>query len=191
MINTKPASILALVFSVLISPNLIDNSQGQRISELPLDKSIERDGISLHFPSDWKELAIENENQLIRISSPDGNSFITINRYDSGPLNEVLTKRVNEFVKYLPGIEFYNIEVNSDPFESRTIQSQYIIQGGSIEEDNNSKLLHYEKGHVMNDHPFMITLYYAGLDESYYNNSPIADSIIESLKIDPQALDNY
>ncbi|MDW3605302.1 MAG: hypothetical protein QOK67_09700 [Nitrososphaeraceae archaeon] len=187
MINTIPASILALVFAVLISPNFIDNSQGQRTDDLPLDKSIERDGISLHFPSDWKELAIENENQLIRISSPDGNSFITINRYDSGPLNEVLTKRVNEFVKYLPGIEFYNIEVNSDPFESKTIQSQYIIQGGSIEEDNNSKLLHYEKGHVMNDHPLMITLYYAGLDESYYNNSPIADSIIESLKIDLQA----
>ena len=123
MINTIPASILALVFAVLISPNFIDNSQGQRISDLPLDKSIERDGISLHFPSDWKELATENENQLIRISSPDGNSFITINRYDSGLINEVLTKRVNEFVKYLPGIEFYNIEVNSDPFESKTIQS--------------------------------------------------------------------
>lgn len=187
MINTIPVSILVLAFAVLISPNFIDNSQGQRINDLPLDKSIERDGISLHFPFDWKELATENENQLIRISSPDGNSFITINRYDSGPLNEVLTKRVNEFVKYLPGIEFYNIEVNSDPFESKTIQSQYIIQGGSIEEDNNSKLLHYEKGHIINDHPFMITLYYAGLDESYYNNSPIADSIIESLKIDPQA----
>ena len=187
MTSTILVSILALVFVVLISPNFLDKSQGQSTDDLLLDKSIEREGISLHFPFDWKKLVTENENQLIRISSPDGNSFITINRYDSGPLNEVLTKRVNEFVKYLPGIEFYNIEVNSDPFESKTIQSQYIIQGGSIEEDNNSKLLHYEKGHVINDHPFMITLYYAGLDESYYNNSPIADSIIESLKIDPQA----
>ncbi len=94
---------------------------------------------------------------------------------------------MNEFVKYLPGIEFYNIEVISNPFEFKTIQSQYIIQAGSIEEDNNSKLLHYEKGYVMNDHPLMITLYYAGSDESYYNNIPIADSIIESLNIDPQA----
>jgi hypothetical protein len=49
------------------------------------------------------------------------------------------------------------------------------------------KLLHYEKGYLMDNYPLMITLYYAGLDESYYNNSPIADSIIESLKIDPQA----
>jgi hypothetical protein len=94
---------------------------------------------------------------------------------------------VNEFVKYLPGIEFYNIEVNSNPLEFKNIQSQYIIQAGSIEEDNNLKLLHYEKGYMMDDHPLMITLYYAGLDESYYNNSAIADSIIESLKIDPQA----
>ena len=94
---------------------------------------------------------------------------------------------MNEFVKYLAGIEFYNIEVNSNPVEFNTIQTQYIIQGGSIAEDDNSKLLHYEKGYVMNDHPLMISLYYAGLDESYYNNSPVADSIIESLKIDPQA----
>jgi hypothetical protein len=187
MINTILVSILALVFTVLISPNFIDSSQGQVIGDLPLDKSIERAGISLHFPSDWKELVTENENQLVRISSSDGNSFITINRYDSGPINEVLTKRVNEFVKYLPGIEFYNIEVNSNPFEFKNIQSQYIIQAGSIEEDNNLKLLHYEKGYLMDNHPLMITLYYAGLDESYYNNSPIADSIIESLKIDPQA----
>ena len=98
---------------------------------------------------------------------------------------------MNEFVKYLPGIEFYNIEVNSTPVEFSTIQTRYIIQGGSIAEDGNSKLLHYEKGYVMNDHPLMITLYYAGLDESYYNNSPIADSIIESLKIDPKHLDNH
>lgn len=90
-------------------------------------------------------------------------------------------------LKYLPGIEFYNIEVNSNPFEFKNIQSQYIIQAGSIEEDNNLKLLHYEKGYLMDNYPLMITLYYAGLDESYYNNSPIADSIIESLKIDPQA----
>ena len=186
MINTILVSILALVFTVLISPNFIDSSQGQVIGELPLDKSIERAGISLHFPSDWKELVTENENQLVRISSSDGNSFITINRYDSGPINEVLTKRVNEFVKYLPGIEFYNIEVSSDPFESRTIQSQYIIQASSNEENSNSKLLHYEKGYVMDNHPLMITIYFAGLDESYYNNSPTADSIIESLKIDPQ-----
>ena len=100
--------------------------------------------------------------RLIRISSSDGNSFITINRYDSGPISEVLTKRVNEFVKYLPGIEFYNIEVNSNPLEFKNIQSQYIIQDGSIEEDTNSKLLHYEKGYVMHNHPLMITLYYAG-----------------------------
>lgn len=97
MINTILVSILALVFTVLISPNFIDSSQGQVIGDLPLDKSIERAGISLHFPSDWKELVTENENQLVRISSSDGNSFITINRYDSGPINEVLTKRVNEF----------------------------------------------------------------------------------------------
>ena len=181
------ASILALVFAVLISPNFLDNSQGQITGDLPLDKSIEREGISLHFPSDWKELVTENENQLIRISSSDGHSFITINRYDSGPINEGLTKRVNEFVKYLPGIEFYNIEVNSNPLEFKTIQSQYIIQAGSIEKDNNLKLLHYEKGYMMDDHPLMITLYYAGSNESYYNNSPIADSIIESLKINPQA----
>lgn len=187
MTSTILVSILALVFVVLISPNFLDKSQGQRTADLPLDKSIEREGISLHFPFDWKELVTENENQLIRISSPDGNSFITINRYDSGPINEVLTKRVNEFIKYLPGIEFYNIEVNSNPLELKDIQSQYIIQAGSIEEDdNNLKLLHYEKGYAMDDHPLMITLYYAGLDESYYNNSPIADSIIESLKIDPQ-----
>lgn len=180
-------SISALVFAVLISPNFIDNSQGQITDNSLGDKSIEREGISLQFPSDWKELAIENENQLIRISSSDGNSFITINRYDSGPINEVLAKRVNEFVKYLPGIEFYNIEVNSNGFELKTIQSQYIIQAGSIEEDNNSKLLHYEKGYMMQNSPFMITLYYAGLDKSYYDNSSIADTIIESLKIDPQA----
>ena len=61
MINTIPISILALVFAILISPNFIDNSQGQRISDLPLDKSIERDGISLHFPSDWKELVTKKE----------------------------------------------------------------------------------------------------------------------------------
>lgn len=187
MINTILVSILALVFAVLISPNFLDNSQGQRTGDLPLDKSIEREGISLRFPSDWKELATENENQLIKISSSDGNSFITINRYDSGPISEVLTKRVNEFVKYLPGIEFYNIEVNSNPLEFKNIQSQFIIPAGSIEEDTNSKLLHYEKGYVMHNHPLMITLYYADLDESYYNNSPIADSIIESLKINPQA----
>ena len=186
MKSTILVSILALVFAVLISPNFLDNSQGQITGDLPLDKSIEREGISLHFPSDWKELVTENENQLIRISSSDGHSFITINRYDSGPINEVLTKRVNEFVKYLPGIEFYNIEVNSNPFEFKTIQSQYIIQAGSIEEDNNSKLLHYEKGYMNQNSPFMITLYYAGLDKSYYNNSPIADGITGSLKIDPQ-----
>ena len=39
----------------------------------------------------------------------------------------------------------------------------------------------------MHNSPLMITLYFAGLDESYYNNSPIANSIVESLKIDPQA----
>jgi hypothetical protein len=187
MKSAIPISIVALVFAILISPNLVNNSQGQFQDSLSLDKTIEREGISFHIPYDWKELITENENQIIRISSPDGSSFITINRYDSGPINEVLTKRVNEFVKYLPGIEFYNIEVNSDPFESRTIQSQYIIQGSSNDTDNNSKLLHYEKGYIMNDHPSMITLYYAGLEESYYNNSPTADSIIESLKIDPQA----
>ena len=188
MISTIIASILALVFTVLISPNFLDNSQGQITGgDLPLDKSIEREGVSLHFPADWKELATENENQLIRISSSDGNSFIIISRYDSGPINEVLTKRVNEFVKYLPGIEFYDIEVNSDPLEFKTIQSQYIIQAGSIEEDNNLKLLHYEKGYMMQNGPLLITLYYAGSDESYYNNSSIADSIIESLTIDPQA----
>jgi hypothetical protein len=187
MTGTILVSILALVFAVLISANFLDNSQEQITGDLSLYKSIEREGISIHFPSDWKELATENENQLIRISSSDGNSFITINRYDSGPINEVLTKRVNEFVKYLPGIEFYNIEVNSNPLEFKTIQSQYIIQAGSIQEENNSKLLHYEKGYMMHNSPLMITLYYAGLDESYYNNSPIADSIIESLKIDPQA----
>lgn len=179
--------IVALVFAILISPNLVNNSQGQFQDNLSLDKIIEREGISLHIPYDWKELITDNENQIIRISSPDKSSFITINRYDSGPINEVLTKRVNEFVKYLPGIVFYNIEVNSDQFESRTIQSQYIIQGSSNETDTNSKLLHYEKGYIMNDHPSMITLYYAGLEDSYYNNSPTADSIIESLKIDPQA----
>ncbi|HJT83142.1 MAG TPA: hypothetical protein VJ697_01550 [Nitrososphaeraceae archaeon] len=181
-------SIVTVLFAIFITSYLVNNSQGQLADDLPFDKLIEREGISLHIPYDWKELATENENQIIRISSPDGYSFITINRYDSGPINEVLTKRVNEFVKYLPGIEFYNIEVNSDPFESRTIQSQYVIQGGSLnEEDNNSKLLHYEKGYIMNNHPLMITIYFAGLDESYYNNSPTADNIIESLKIDPQA----
>ena len=92
MTSTILVSILALVFVVLISPNFLDKSQGQRTGDLPLDKSIEREGISLHFPFDWKELVTENENQLIRISSPDGNSFITINRYDSGPINEVLTE---------------------------------------------------------------------------------------------------
>ena len=186
MKSAIPIIIVALVFAILITPNLVNNSQGQFQDNLSLDKIIEREGISLHIPYNWKELVTENENQIIRISSPDGSSFITINRYDSGPINEVLTTRVNEFVKYLPGIEFYNIEVNSDPFESRTIQSQYIIQASSSEENSNSKLLHYEKGYVMDNHPLMITIYFAGLDESYYNNSPIADSIIESLKIDPQ-----
>ena len=186
MVSQVLIIILALVFAALISPLIINNSQGQIPNNLPLDKSIEREGISINFPSNWKELVTENENQIIRIVSSDGNSFITINRYDSGPINEILTKRINEFVKYLPGIEFYNIEVSSDPFESRTIQSQYIIQASSNEENSNSKLLHYEKGYVMDNHPLMITIYFAGLDESYYNNSPTADSIIESLKIDPQ-----
>ena len=63
MKSTILVSILALVFAVLISPNFIDNLQGQRTDDLPLDKSIEREGISLHFPSNWKELATENENQ--------------------------------------------------------------------------------------------------------------------------------
>ena len=179
-------SIVTVLFAIFITSYLVNNSQGQLADDLPFDKLIEREGISLHIPYDWKELITENENQIIRISSPDGSSFITINRYDSGPINEVLTTRVNEFVKYLPGIEFYNIEVSSDPFESRTIQSQYIIQASSNEENSNSKLLHYEKGYVMDNHPLMITIYFAGLDESYYNNSPTADSIIESLKIDPQ-----
>ena len=40
MINTILVSILALVFTVLISPNFIDSSQGQVIGDLPLDKSI-------------------------------------------------------------------------------------------------------------------------------------------------------
>ena len=44
-INDKTilVSILALVFAVLISPNFLHNSQGQRTGDLPLDKSIERE----------------------------------------------------------------------------------------------------------------------------------------------------
>ncbi len=43
MISTILVSILALVFAVLISPNFLHNSQGQRTGDLPLDKSIERE----------------------------------------------------------------------------------------------------------------------------------------------------
>ena len=54
MTSTILVSILALVFVVLILLNFLDKSQGQRTADLPLDKSIEREGISLHFPFDWK-----------------------------------------------------------------------------------------------------------------------------------------
>ncbi len=43
MISTILVSILGLVFAVLISPNFLHNSQGQRTGDFPLDKSIERE----------------------------------------------------------------------------------------------------------------------------------------------------
>jgi hypothetical protein len=179
------SSILVILSAILISSNYFNDSDGQRIGgHPPLGQTIEREGISLQFPSDWNEIETENENQLLRIASHDGSSTITIQRFLSGPLNEVLANRVNEFVYF--GSTFSSIEVNSNTLRLSTIQSPYTIYSHSVVD--NTAVLHYEKGYMSRGHISMITLNYDGIEESYYNNSGIADSIIGSMKIDPQAL---
>lgn len=179
--------ILAISLAVLVSPNFFYYSEGQRIgTHPPLGQPIEREGITLQFPSDWNEIEIENENQLIRIASPDGLSTITIHKLPSGPLEEVLANRVNDFVAFY-GSEFSKIIVNSNLKLGNFIQSPYIIYAYSSAEDN-EMFWHYEKGYISRSLGFMITVNYDGIEGSYYNNSGIADQIIGSLKIDPQAL---